>query len=155
MNERCGSKVGPKRPRGTPIGLHLARTAKTVSRAFNDALAEVGGSLPTWLILSALRGGTPESQHDVAGAVGIEGPTLTRHLDQLETAGLVTRARSTDDRRAVRVTLTPAGERLHGALLEVVVAFDRRLTAGLSQDELDATRTSFDALARNVAPPRG
>ena len=32
------------RPRGTPIGLQLARVSKNVGRAFNHALAEVGGS---------------------------------------------------------------------------------------------------------------
>ena len=75
------------RPRGTPIGLQLARTSKTVGRAFNDALAEAGGSLPVWLILTTLRGEAHASQQELARAIGVEGPTLTRHLDQLEAAG--------------------------------------------------------------------
>ena len=79
------------RPRGTPIGLQLGRTSKTVGRAFNDALSEAGGSLPVWLILSALRGQAHASQHDLARGIGIEGPTLTRHIDQLEAGGLVRR----------------------------------------------------------------
>jgi MarR family transcriptional regulator for hemolysin len=33
----------------------LAATAKAVSRAFNGALAESGGSIPIWLILNALK----------------------------------------------------------------------------------------------------
>ncbi len=140
------------RPQGVPIGLLLARTSKVVSRAFNDALAEAGGSLPVWLILSALRGGPPASQHRLARAVGIEGPTLTRHLDQLEAAGLVRRTPHPDDRRAVQVEPTPAGLRLHGKLLDVVIGFDRRLTAGLTQRELDATRRTLGALEANVRP---
>jgi MarR family transcriptional regulator for hemolysin len=35
------------RPSQPPIGLLLARTAKAVSRAFDDALTAAGGSLPT------------------------------------------------------------------------------------------------------------
>ena len=142
-------------PRRTPIGLQLARTAKLVGRSFNDELTAAGGSLPTWLILSALLSTAPETQHDVAQAVGIEGPTLTRHLDQLEQAGLVRRARSSDDRRAVRVELTSSGRRLHAALLEVVIAFNRRLTQGLDSAELEALRSSLGRLEANVraTPP--
>lgn len=140
------------RPRGTPIGLQLARASKTVGRAFNDALVEAGGSLPAWLILTTLRGGAHASQHELARAIGIEGPTLTRHLDQLEAAGLVRRVPHPDDRRAVRVEPSEAGLELHGRLLEVVIAFNRRLTEGLSQNDLDALRRTLDALEANVRP---
>jgi MarR family transcriptional regulator for hemolysin len=137
-------------PRGTPIGLQLARVSKAVGRAFNDALAEAGGSLPVWLILTTLRGESRRSQHELARAIGIEGPTLTRHLDQLQAAGLVRRIPREDDRRALRVEPTEAGIELHGRLLEVVIAFNRRLTAGIAQEELDGLRRALDALEANV-----
>ena len=140
------------RTQGVPIGLQLARASKLVSRAFNDALAGAGGSLPIWLILSALRGEPPASQQRLASAAGMEGPTLTRHLDQLESAGLVRRTPHPGDRRAVQVELTPAGLALHGELLEVVIAFNRRLTAGLSEADLDAVRTGLAALETNARP---
>ena len=139
------------RPRGIPIGLQLARTSKTVGRAFNDVLAEAGGSLPVWLILSTLRGQAHASQHDLARAIGIEGPTLTRHLDQLEAGGLVRRVPHPDDRRAVLVEPTEAGVELHARLLEVVIAFNRSLTSGLSQDDLEALRRTLGLLEANVA----
>lgn len=141
------------RPRATPIGLQLARTSKAVGRAFNDALAEAGGSLPVWLILSTLRGEAYASQQDLARGIGIEGPTLTRHLDQLEAAGLVRRLPSPDDRRALVVEPTEAGLELHARLLDVVIAFNRSLTAGLSQDELEALRRSLGVLEANVRRP--
>jgi MarR family transcriptional regulator for hemolysin len=103
-------------------------------------------------VLTALRGEPPASQQQLAAAVGIEGPTLTRHLDQLEAAGLVRRAPHPGDRRAVQVELTPRGVALHGELLEVVIAFNRRLTAGLSDTELDAVRTGLAALEANIRP---
>ena len=138
------------RPQGVPIGLQLARTSKLVSRAFNDALVGAGGSLPVWLILSALRGAPPASQQRLAAAVGIEGPTLTRHLDGLEAAGLVRRTPHPDDRRAVHVEPTAAGVALHAELLDVVIAFNRRLTAGLGETDLDAMRAGLAALEANV-----
>jgi MarR family transcriptional regulator for hemolysin len=138
------------RSRGTPIGLQLARTSKSVGRAFNDALGEAGGSLPVWLILTTLRGDAHASQHELARAIGIEGPTLTRHLDQLEAAGLVRRVPHPADRRAVRVEPTEDGLALHARLLEVVIAFNRRLTAGIERDELERLRRTLDALEANV-----
>jgi MarR family transcriptional regulator for hemolysin len=86
--------------------------------------------------------------------VGIEGPTLTRHLDQLEEAGIVRRSADPADRRAVRVEPTEEGRELHGRLLGVVIAFNRRLTAGIGQDELDALRASLSALEANVRAER-
>jgi MarR family transcriptional regulator, transcriptional regulator for hemolysin len=143
------------RQRGTPIGLQLARVSKSVGRAFNDALAEVGGSLPVWLILTTLRSEAHPSQQQLARAVGIEGPTLTRHLDQLEAAGLVRRVPQPDDRRAVRVEPTEAGLALHARMLEVVIAFNRRLTTGLAEDDLERLRVLLETLEANVRESSG
>ena len=104
-------------PAGTPIGLQLAHSAKHVARAFNDALAGVGGSMPTWFILTNLKGDEWRTQHELARALHIEGPTLTRHLDGLEEEGLVVRRRDPHDRRAVSVELTEAGRAKHADML--------------------------------------
>ena len=69
-----------------PIGLLLSRTAKAVSRAFDDALTQAGGSLPDWLVLVSLEGQAHGAQRELADAVGIEGPTLTHHLNRMEAA---------------------------------------------------------------------
>jgi len=37
--------------------LHLTKVSRIVSRAFDDALAEAGGSLPVWLVLISLKSG--------------------------------------------------------------------------------------------------
>jgi MarR family transcriptional regulator for hemolysin len=139
------------RPRGTPIGRKLAMTAKAVSAAFNAALATEGGSVPVWLILNALRNDQWTAQLDLARELGIESPTLTRHLDNLEQAGLVVRRRSVADRRAVRVELTAAGEKAQQRMLVAVIAFNRRLQAGIGRDELRQLDAVLDRLAENVS----
>jgi MarR family transcriptional regulator for hemolysin len=139
------------RPERPPIGLQLANTAKSVSRAFNAALAEAGGSLPIWLILTSLRGEQWRTQLELARSLGIEGPTLTRHLDGMERAGLVERRRDPKDRRAVRVELTDAGRAVHSRLRKNVVDFDERLRAGLSAEEIDQVRAVLARLEHNVS----
>ncbi len=140
----------PVRPTTTPIGLGLFNASKTVRRAFAEALAEAGGSIPAWLVLTNLKGGTWRSQHELAGAVGIEGPTLTRHLDGLEQQGLVQRRQDPDNRRAVLVELTDKGHALHAKLRDVVIGFDRQLRTGLSAEDIAHLRELLAALERNV-----
>jgi MarR family transcriptional regulator for hemolysin len=138
------------KPKRTPIGLQLANTSKAVGRAFNDRLTEVGGSVPVWLILSSLQSDERRTQLDLARAVGIEGPTLTRHLDGLEESGIVRRVRDGSDRRAVRVELTADGERLFQTLRQAVIAFNRELTAGVTETELERMRKTLAQLEQNV-----
>src|SRR5438105_14044831 len=97
-------------PPQVPLGLALARTAKAVSRAFDAALVEAGGSLPVWLVLLSLRSGRPGTQRELAEAVGIQGATLTHHLTAMERDGLVVRHRDPANRRTQQVEPTPAGE---------------------------------------------
>jgi MarR family transcriptional regulator for hemolysin len=138
-------------PATEPIGLQLARTAKVVSRAFDDALALVGGSLPTWLILVSLTARRHDAQRELADAVGVEGPTLTHHLDRLEAAGLITRTRDPANRRVHQVELTEAGKATFQRLLGAVTAFDQRLRRGLTEKELDATSGILSRLRANAA----
>ena len=93
-----------------PIGLRLAQTARTVERAFDDALGEAGGTLPVWLILLNLKIRKPANQRELAEAVGVREATLTHHLNAMEARGLLTRTRDAANRRVHVVALTEAGE---------------------------------------------
>jgi len=139
------------RPRQEPIGLLVARTAKTLSRSFDAALDEGGGSLATWLVLRSLTGAAHASQRAIAADLGIEGPTLTHHLHRMEADGLVTRARDPQDRRAHLVALTDDGHAAFQSLLGAVIGFDERLRAGLSDDEIATLRDLLHRLAANAA----
>jgi MarR family transcriptional regulator for hemolysin len=139
------------RPAHPPLGLHLNRVARTVSRAFDETLAEAGGSLPVWLVLIALKSSPPASQRDLAGKVGIQGATLTHHLDTMESAGLVTRRRDPANRRLHLVELTPAGDALFLRLRDAATAFDQRLRAGLSEGDVGQLEALLTRLRDNVS----
>ena len=140
------------RPAHEPLGLHLARVSRTVSRAFDDVLAEAGGSLPVWLVLISLKSGQLASQRELAEAVGIQGATLTHHLNAMESAGLVTRRRDPANRRLHLVELTPDGDALFLRLRDAAMAFDQRLRAGLSDTEASQLETLLTKLRDNVDP---
>ena len=92
------------------LGRLLALTSKVVKERFDEQLTEVGSSLNTYLILkhAAIYHGV--SQRQLAERLGIEGPTLTHHLDRLATEGLACRVRDPQDRRVSRVELTAEGQ---------------------------------------------
>ncbi|HYB46110.1 MAG TPA: MarR family winged helix-turn-helix transcriptional regulator [Streptosporangiaceae bacterium] len=139
------------RPVREPLGLHLTRVSRIVSRAFDDALAEAGGSLPVWLVLISLKSGQLASQRELADAIGIQGATLTHHLDTMESAGLVTRRRDPQNRRLHLVELTPAGDALFVRMRDAATAFDQRLRAGLSQPEAAQLEELLARLRDNVS----
>jgi MarR family transcriptional regulator, transcriptional regulator for hemolysin len=138
-------------PAQQPLGLHLTRVSRTVSRAFDETLAEAGGSLPAWLVLISLKSRQLASQRELAEAVGIQGATLTHHLDTMESAGLVTRRRDPANRRLHLVELTPAGDALFLRLRDAAMAFDRRLRAGLSDDDTAQLETLLTRLRDNIS----
>jgi MarR family transcriptional regulator for hemolysin len=140
----------PGPPASHPIGLHLAQVAKVVSRAFDDALARAGGSLPMWLVLVSLKSGQAASQRELAETVGIQGATLTHHLNGLESAGLVTRQRDPGNRRVHLVELTPEGDALFFRLRDAAMAFDQQLRSGLSEGDLAQLEDLLTRLRANV-----
>jgi MarR family transcriptional regulator for hemolysin len=138
----------PARP---PIGLDLARTAKSVSRAFDDALAAAGGSRPMWLILLALKTRRLRNQRELAEAVGIQGATLTHHLNGMEAGGLLTRRRDPGNRRIHLVELTDRGDAMFHRLRAAAIAFDRQLRTGLADEDIADLERLLARLRQNVA----
>jgi MarR family transcriptional regulator for hemolysin len=137
---------------GLPIGLAVTATAKALSRAFDDALAAVGGTTPTWLVLRAAMSTEVATQGELAAAIGVRQPTLTHHLDGLERAGLVTRTRDPGNRRVQRIAVTEAGEQLFLRLRRAAAAFEGRLHAGLDDDDVITLRTLLTQLEENAQP---
>jgi len=139
-------------PAELPIGVLVSATAKVLSREFDAALAAVGGSRPTWLVLLSLKTEGHRTQGELADAVGIRQPTLSHHLDGLERDGLVRRERTADNRRVQRVTVTEAGEALFLRLRRAAGAFDGRLRAGLDDAEVAELRRLLAHLTENAPP---
>ncbi|WP_315920559.1 MarR family winged helix-turn-helix transcriptional regulator [Mesorhizobium sp. SP-1A] len=137
----------PLRP---PIGLELHRSARAVSQAFDAAMAEAGASLPVWLTLLAVKTRGSANQREMAGVIGIQGATLTHHLNAMESQGLLTRRRAPDNRRIHQVELTPAGEALFMKLRGTAIAFDKRLRAGLDEARLAEFAAVLSAMRANV-----
>ncbi len=138
-------------PFPVPIGLRLNQAARAIGRAFDEALAGAGGSLPVWLILLNLTTRRPGTQRELAEAVGIREATLTHHLNAMDADGLITRTRDAANRRVQVVTLTDQGNQAFLRLRAAAVAFDAQLRTGLDDADEATLATLLTRLSANVA----
>jgi DNA-binding MarR family transcriptional regulator len=104
--------------------------------------------------LSVVVFGGPLSLGALAAAEQVRPPTMTRVVDSLEAAGLVTRATDPADARAVLIAATRAGRRLLAeGRRRRVEALAERLRS-LDADERAALHAAAPALVRlSGAPP--
>lgn len=133
--------------------MNLARTSKVVAQAFDAAMVEASGTLPVWLTLLSVKSKELANQRELAGMIGIQGATLTHHLNAMEAQGLLTRRRDPQNRRVHQVELTDAGEALFEKLRLAAVAFDKRLRAGIADDRLAEFAEVLAMLRANAEAP--
>jgi DNA-binding MarR family transcriptional regulator len=108
-------------------------------------LGEHGATLWNWVLLKEAANADGASQRQLAQHMRIEPPTLVRHLDKLAGQGLVERRPDPDDRRVVRVVVTPAGRARLAELHAIVHELD---------DELRGILTKRDTEVLSRALPR-
>jgi len=111
---------------------HFFRTTRRLRARAN----RLGGlSLPQYHLLEGLRESDELTVGELAESAGVAPPTATRMLDGLARLGYVLRRHSDADRRAVLVTLTPAGAAALDAAHEQATAFRRRVFESLSPED--------------------
>lgn len=125
-------------------GRHWRRAANFVAEAhgLSDATA-----LPLVLIG---RLETEPRQNTLAEAVGIEGPSLVRLLDQLEAASLVIRKEDPLDRRAKVLSLTPAGKAVVARMEADLARLRETVFAEVDPADLEASLRVFQVVQRHI-----
>jgi len=122
----------------------LAAASRSVIGVYRPVLEPLGLTHPQYLVMLALWERSPRTLRDIADALLLEPATLTPLLKRLESAGYVTRDRSTSDPRALDVRLTPAGTALRAEALAVPGQIIERL--GMSRHDLEDVRDSLTRL---------
>ncbi|RZS87310.1 MarR family transcriptional regulator [Motilibacter rhizosphaerae] len=105
-------------------------------------------TLPQLRALTLVRGKGPLRLSDLAAELEIDTSTATRLVDRLVRKGLLNRSVEAADRRALRLTLTPAGRGLLRRMTEYRKRELRKILAQLSDEELVDLRAGMQALSR-------
>ena len=130
--------------------LNLVRTANLLVDRFEQMLKPSGITATQYNVLRILRGAEPAGlcRHEVSARLLNRMPDATRLLDRMEEAGLVTRARGTEDRRMVKTHITEKGLELVDSLDEAVEAEHLKQLGHLSGEQL-ATLINLLTLVRS------
>ena len=124
----------------------LAAASRSVIGLYRPVLEPMGLTHPQYLVMLALWEQSPRTVRNIGEALHLEPATLSPLLKRLESAGLITRARSSTDERALDVALTAAGASLRADAEKVPAQIVDRL--GMSLRDLEEIR---DGLTRLLA----
>lgn len=117
--------------------MQLAQLSRGWRAELDRRLAGLGLSQARWLVLLHLaRFETAPTQRELAQSVGVEGPTLARLLDSLETQGLVRRQAVVEDRRAKQISLSESALPLIKQIETIANALRVELFTGISAQDL-------------------
>ncbi|SEM74183.1 transcriptional regulator, MarR family [Pseudomonas sp. ok272] len=119
------------------FGMQLAQMSRGWRAELDRRLAGLGLSQARWLVLLHLaRFVEAPTQRELAQSVGVEGPTLARLLDSLESQGLVQRQAVLEDRRAKKIVLCPSAQPLIEQIETIATALRIELFEGVDEAEL-------------------
>lgn len=134
------------------FGLILMELARGWRGKLDERLRPLGLSQAKWVALWHLsHADKGMSQTELAGHIGIEGPTLVRLLDRLEEEGWVKRCCSEIDRRVKTVVLA---EKAYPVLLDIqAIATQLRheLLQDIPEEELKACLGVLKTIKKRVA----
>jgi DNA-binding MarR family transcriptional regulator len=131
--------------------LSILRAASQLSAPFEQLFREYGLSNPMFNALRIIRSGGPRGRmcSEISSDLVSRVPDVTRLVDRLEKAGLATRARCKDDRRAIFVTITARGSEALSAIDGPLMKLHQEVLGHLSSQELTQM---CDLLAKARAP---
>ncbi len=120
--------------------LGIVRTAAVLTDSFERLLRPEGITTAQYNVLRILRGSQPGGlcRNEVRDRMLTRMPDMTRLLDRMETAGLVMRTRSEDDRRLVTTRITRDGLELLDRLEDAVLDEHRSRFAHIGPDDMRA-----------------
>ena len=118
--------------------LSVIRTGMLLQDAFERMLKPHGITGTQYNVLRILRGSEPGGlcRNELRDRMLNRMPDVTRLLDRMEEAGLIARARETEDRRMVRTRITAEGLRLLDALDPAVTEEQQRPFEDLTETQL-------------------
>lgn len=118
------------------VDFHLRSTLFAIRRMYNLLAAENGITQGIgYVLINIGKEGVPATK--IAPMMGMGTSSLSRLLKNMEDDGLIYRKPSENDRRVVRIFLTPRGVELRVKVRAVVIEFNNRLSEKIDQADME------------------
>ncbi len=119
----------------TLVGYHLRRASSLFAADFADALSDLAMRQVLFGILSTLRDNPGMNQGAVGRVLGIQRPNMVSLVNELADRSLIERRVAQDDRRALELVLTSAGEAQIDTAFARIRQHENHLLRDLSAEE--------------------
>jgi DNA-binding MarR family transcriptional regulator len=136
------------------FGYLMRDTTRLLLGIFQDKLGTHGITLSQNFILRELWEEDELTMGELAARVRIVEPSVATSIDALERQGIVTRVRSSEDRRRVHVRLTPAGADLRLTLLRYAAEMNEIALRGVGPAEVEIAKTVLQHVKDNLSDHR-
>lgn len=138
------------------VGRHLlGRVTAALIAAYDRELAPLGLTVYQASMLLSCARREANTPVELAHLVGLDVSTITRMVDRLEKKGLITRTRSTHDRRQVMLRITRAGRSAMRKARPVARRFALQAWRGVTEEEKKALRSLVQKILRNLGHDPG
>jgi DNA-binding MarR family transcriptional regulator len=134
----------------TAVGPMLGRVRGAFLEALDESLAPHDLKSADYLVLVALANDAADTASSVCTVLSHDPGAMTRKIDALEKRGLVRRVRSAEDRRAIKLELTPEGKKLYPKVLAAAVAVSNTFLEGFTKPEVRALEGTLKRILDNA-----
>lgn len=118
------------------LGYAIARAAVTTNKLYAEGVGEPLGLRPVeFTLLQLIFSNRNTTQKRLCDLLRVPAPQMTLILDRLQEQRWIVRERDANDRRALHLRLTPAGERLAEKSLAALQAAEEALADVLTSGE--------------------
>jgi DNA-binding MarR family transcriptional regulator len=128
----------------------LIRLARLVNSLFSKGAAAYNLTA-TQARMLCIMAGQPRGMAELAGLLGIDKAGVTGLADRVERLGLARRTAVPGDRRALRIGLTPDGERVAVAVHDLICAEVGALADGLPPADREHLRSTIALMVESPA----
>lgn len=138
------------------FGIRFSMLSRLWRRTIDHKMAAAGLGDISWSPLIHLaESGDGVSQKELASLVGIDGSSLVRLLDMLESRGHIERHPSPNDRRVKLVMLTPAGREAVGVIRSHLNSIEQEMLLDLDDEQLAAMLEAFELIQARLTLMNG
>lgn len=127
------------------LGYFVNFISISLEKVINDEMKPYDLTKTQWLPIFLIACKNQDTPAQLAESCAVDTGAMTRTLDRLEAKKLITRQRSTSDKRVIKIKLTSHGEHLANHLIPVIREAMQSHLSGLSPTEQE---TLFDLLTK-------
>jgi len=136
-------------PRNAVPGL-IGRVRAAFLENLEERLAPLDLKAADYLVLVTLAAGTGDTASSICSVLAHDPGAMTRKIDALEKRGLVRRVRSEEDRRAIKLELTPEGRKVYPKALAAAVAVANNFLEGFTKAEVRVIEALLKRVLENA-----